>query len=554
MGLSWHYLMYAAGILVWGLLFHECKKRGSVVLFKGIDSVMLLCFYLCVLMSCFWAADTGEALAGGLRWLSALGFLLLLMQRKADSETLDPFAYLPIAGCLMLILCTIGYFIPAVQSTLFFNGRLSGFFNYPNTCGLFFMLAIMKLTQQTDGLKKQFYYLQMALLLAGFALTGSRTGLVLLLFYLIVKAIFLFVNRLLNKEESVIKFGDITLAIGGVLLLVIVLLYVVITRDVYGFGRLFRLSLSEKDLVERVLFWRDALPILKDHNLGVGYGGYAVLRPLYQSGAYVTRFVHNDWLQIAIDHGLIAGILFAVLIIRALVNKEDGGNKSLLCLLAAHLFFDFDLQFGCVMLWLIALLSLSGGKRIEIRLKKEKAGVLSSVLCIACICLLAYFGTANLLLRIGNPNGAYAMNPLDAEAADHMMLNSADQRSAAEIADRILTHNAYDKTAWRMKSYDAYETGKYDEMTTAITKRLALEPYNVTAYEDSIELFYAAMQNCLAEGEEQEAKKLREQLLEVNKLRIRKKKNVSQLAVLAKDRPKLKLSEMDREIVKKVKE
>ena len=51
---------------------------------------------------------------------------------------------------------------------------------------------------------------------------------------------------------------------------------------------------------------------------GLGYMGYYFLQPSVQSAAYTTKFVHNDFLQIGLDGGMIAMILAVILFIQSM--------------------------------------------------------------------------------------------------------------------------------------------------------------------------------------------------------------------------------------------
>ena len=45
---------------------------------------------------------------------------------------------IPFLGILMIGISMMGYFIPVMKSFFIINGRIGGFFQYPNTFALFF--------------------------------------------------------------------------------------------------------------------------------------------------------------------------------------------------------------------------------------------------------------------------------------------------------------------------------------------------------------------------------------------------------------------------------
>jgi tetratricopeptide (TPR) repeat protein len=128
--------------------------------------------------------------------------------------------------------------------------------------------------------------------------------------------------------------------------------------------RLFRISLFEPTLVERWITYGDALSMLKDRFiLGIGVGNWQTEQFLHQSAPYNVKYIHNYYLQLFLDGGLFAPILFLSALAPAVVRGI--GRKSVhavvLLAIALHALLDFDLEFAAVgMIAMYALSKLSG--------------------------------------------------------------------------------------------------------------------------------------------------------------------------------------------------
>ncbi len=155
-------------------------------------------------------------------------------------------------------------------------------------------------------------------------------------------------------------------------------------------------SLSGGD--SRLDFWRDSLPIIIDHPLGIGLRNYENVIPAYNVSMLANKrleYAHNDYLQLLIETGWIGfiAILTGFLIfmwknacrIRQMNPKKDPmrfflavGAFSGLISLAFHSFFDFNLQIpaNCVyFITLMAILCACCGLGVEARAQGSRRKV-----------------------------------------------------------------------------------------------------------------------------------------------------------------------------------
>jgi O-antigen ligase len=137
------------------------------------------------------------------------------------------------------------------------------------------------------------------------------------------------------------------------------------------------LRLGEGD--SRLDFWRDSLPIIKDHPLGIGLRNYEKVFPVYNvsnlSDNKLVDYAHNDYLQLLIETGWIGFIAMltgfltfmwkSAYRIKQINPHKDpmrfflaAGAFSGLVSLAFHSFFDFNLQIPANCVYFVTLMAI----------------------------------------------------------------------------------------------------------------------------------------------------------------------------------------------------
>lgn len=133
--------------------------------------------------------------------------------------------------------------------------------------------------------------------------------------------------------------------------------------------RFARFNMNDRNIYIRTVFIKDSLKLIADNwLLGVGGGGWTSLYYSVQEEYYTARAVHNHYLEVFLESGVLGFVAFAGLVltalfywIRTLVKSRDSEKKllvvgflnSLLALLI-HCLFDFDLNYASMFLlfWL----------------------------------------------------------------------------------------------------------------------------------------------------------------------------------------------------------
>lgn len=186
--------------------------------------------------------------------------------------------------------------------------------------------------------------------------------------------------------------------------------------------RLENINFQQHSVLERFTFYKDALKVVKDYPiLGTGGGGWSSLYEHYQNNPYVSRQVHNFFLQFLIEVGIVGFIVFMGFIfyifykyIRAYVkrDKNDFENGFFYLIIAlsilVHSLLDFNLSYA--FMGILVFIGLAGMTVVmdSKRLKRDwnKAGLrlgYSAVLTVGTVFILflsiSYIGSSNAALK-----------------------------------------------------------------------------------------------------------------------------------------------------------
>ncbi|MCR8636440.1 O-antigen ligase family protein [Paenibacillus radicis (ex Xue et al. 2023)] len=401
-------LFFWVGALFHGYLYEMDYLYADIFLFICLAAVvfrqkeiklraehfLLFIFIGLYIISLFYSVDKEKALLEALRviGLIPLSFLVSIQTTAGHQVILRSIPW-------------IGIFLVAVG--LIFElerqGRLESTLQYANALAIFLLLAVL--------LSILFYILerkrsQLILLLInaiGLWLTFSRS--VWVLWALLIVCCIIAFKQMREKTVlvSIISMHALSLVVSAM-----------IKQDLSAFwnrARNIHTQASEYQL--RTVYWQDSLMMIKDHLWsGTGGGGWSVLLPYYRSEPYFVRFVHNHYLQVGLDVGVVGIIILVALII--LFYKQAGQTlhttmdpekvlwtKGLLIgntVLLLHSGFDFDysflLLFG-LFLFFSGIVS-SEGLALSIQLSRIRIpivilGVLPVVLCILWIAIGQFY-------------------------------------------------------------------------------------------------------------------------------------------------------------------
>ena len=147
-------------------------------------------------LSVFWAADHGMAVWGIVRFVPVLLFALVLLQLPAE-RIQKVWLLVPLSGAVMTLFSGVLQHIPDLTERYTIDGRLAGFFEYPNVFAAFLLAGLV--ISATGKSRSKRSWLTDAVLIYGVFDSGSRTGFLLML---VVLALLMLLNWALIPVKS----------------------------------------------------------------------------------------------------------------------------------------------------------------------------------------------------------------------------------------------------------------------------------------------------------------------------------------------------------------
>ena len=415
-------------------------------------------------LSIFYAVDSGIAVEGFAKksLFFVWGCFLLLLNKKEKEGLLF---WVPYIGAVMVLSCGIAYFIPGLREYVFVQNRLSGWFQYANTCGGFLLAGGVLLFQKEK--KSKWDYAALLLLLVGILMTGSRSTMLLL--------VVSFCYFMLKKPE-LRKW----LCLGGAALILIIFALVVITGNTDNIARITTIFTNSSTVFGRALYNFDGITQVWKHPFGLGYLGFYFIQNKVQTGVYSVRYVHNDWLQIGLDIGVIPMLFILAILIRNLW-KQRKKEPYFMVLLVLFLqgFMEFNIEYSVMGLLLMLCLQeqtvpVVNGKVI----KRACLGV-----CAIALIPLIYVSVPLTLAYMDHSALALKYYPWETNEQLKQLSVCTDEAEAKMIAKNILARNETCFLAYDALAIVAINEGEYEEAVAYMKKSIEYNRFEVQGYE-----------------------------------------------------------------------
>lgn len=460
------YSVALSGILISVSLFlmmirdEDFYERDKRIVFWIPFAVLLISIVIC-----FFAIDYMENLMGSMR-IAVICMWMWLVRCKDESQRQFFKISVPFMGALMIIISVLAYLIPSVHVMFWENSRLSGFFQYANTAGLFLAIGVILLVDNWDFLDKKTIKIPLlVVLLIGTLQTGSRSVLALLFIWSIYHAISNKSHRIsvIITIVSVIAISAIGFfALGN-------------TRNI---GRIFSLLTYNSTIWGRLLYYKDALNILPSHLLGMGRHGYYYTQGTFQSGVYHTKYVHNDILQLALDYGMISLILVGIFVVwQLLKGKQSKNDKVLLLFIILSALVDFHLQYLSIMLIAVVLLDFGNTS------KEKRASLKENYILIPITFIIfTYIGIAGFMAKFANPMTALSLLPNYTYAQEIILNTSSNQKLLFAVSSNLIEKNPYNLSAHVTRGSIYASNGQVDKCMGDLDIVIELDPYNIDYY------------------------------------------------------------------------
>ena len=473
-------IIMAVSLFAVGLFYELTSALVSVVLFawlvllsrrqelgfrRNAASVTAIAVYIGYCVSILWAVDKGLSVWGVAKYLPVPLMALCLLQTSSDERS-TILEDLPWIGALMVVVSFALHYIPALYSLFTSRDRLAGFFQYPNTFACFMLLGIEILILNEEKINVR-RVLCALVLVFGLVQSGSRTVFVLAIPALLVS---LFIRLRKNPKALVIGAAAIVLAFAVMILAL---------GGSYSVSHLLALSSSESTLLGRLLYWKDALPVIGNHPFGLGYLGYYMSHGSFQTGLYSVRWVHNELLQMLLDIGWIPTVIAIVAVVKAVVAKQPAVRKVVLLTLLAHCMMDFDLEYIAMYFILLVCLDWDTGKTKTVKLTVPAKAV-AAVLILGSL----YIGVGSTLYYSGKVEASVKVYPWNTQARMELLTQAETAEEMDEQADAILALNDHIALAWDAKAEAAYSRGDFGAVIDDKNNALANTKYIKGEYVD----------------------------------------------------------------------
>ena len=428
--------------------------------------------YLCVSI---WAVDQGMAFTGFIKFLPVMLFGLYMCRYVNNREWI--IQILPYIGSLMTLFSIIMMQFKAFRGWVTVAGRLSGFFQYPNTYAVFMLICMVLAIYEFDIKKTDIWNIfNIVAAVAGILLSGSR--MVYLLFILTI------VLLVIHKKE----IRKMAIGIMGVGVLVI------LAETLFGSGnimhRIMTITTSSSTLLGRILYWKDAVGIVLKHPFGTGYYGYYYLQQEVQTGVYSVVNAHNELLQLMLDIGVIPALIIYGNLIRLIVKSENTRNRIILLILVMHSLFDYDLQFAVMWMVLILFMDFKNMKEGRIPIFSKVCVTVAGI--VAAICTV-FIGSSDAVYMQGNSKLALKLYEGNMQARISVLSDTKGAIKLKKQAENILERNSHVSVAYSALALSAFSDGDIESYIKYKLTAIKMAPYQYDEYVDYLDtLLYCA--------------------------------------------------------------
>lgn len=506
-------------------LIYISKKRKGICFYINDSLLAVAVFVFGYAFSSIIAEDSGMAVLGFFKFLPILLMAFVLMQTE-DEQKNELFSVIPIVGVCMTAVSFPLHLIEPLKELFTVAGRLSGFFQYSNSFALYLLLGLIICASKEKI--KFFDCVIIAILLFGIFESGSRSTFAITALYILF-AVFTAKNKLVKIALSGILSVGIISAVA----------FSFVTDNFSTVGRFLTTALNESTFLGRLLYYKDALPVILKHPFGLGYMGYYFSQTSFQTGVYSVMFVHNEVLQILLDVGWIPAILTVVAIFETLFSKNvQKERKIILFVCCVHSMLDFDLQFISVFIVALMCFDLKSGKE-----KTVKSLSLIKALAYSLIPLCVYFGIVDFSDYLGENEFSAKIYPLNTLSQIKYVEKCTDIESASAVSETILSHNKNVFIAYSTKAGYEFSKGNIGKFIEYENAALDLAPYNHEEYEIYAQRLLIAIEKYKISGDSDSIIICGKEIEKIIERLEKTEEKTSSFALKIKDKPNFEIPE-----------
>ena len=495
------------------IILYKTVKTRKITIDSGLPLFFALSVVVFNVLTAFWAVDKGMV------WLGVVKFLPLPLFIIAASGEEKLLKLVPHSGALMTVVSLPLCLVDKLKGHIYVSGRLGGFFEYPNVFAMFLLVCLILVVfkEKLRSIDPAF----IVIYLAGIVLSGSKTVIALTAVTAIV-----YIVWVKNRKMKLIALSAFALAFFGAGL------YLILRGSS---------NLNLSTFYGRLLYFRDALPVILKHPFGLGYYGYYYTQGEFQTGVYSVVHIHNDLLQILLDIGWIPAVIGVVMVVKAFI-KADLRNKVLLAMISLHLLFDFDMQFIAMAIVMLAIVFESSESKQKV-ISYHKGSILYCSISVVLTFVSIYFGLASFFNYTNDYRLAAKIYPAYTEVQKVLLIETSSVSEMGEISDSILKHNPDFYLANSAKSRIAFSSGDVINMMDCKEKAIRYNKYSKSEYIDYLDMLSYSLSLYLESGDYQSAQYCVEKCFEIENEMKNVESATSSLGRKINDQPDMELPE-----------
>lgn len=523
------------GLALMAVTLYQILGKKEMTLAVDLNFAAFGVLVLAYLFVSLWAVDSGMALLGFVKFLPLLLFYIYVSGKKEEREQV--ISLLPLLGSLMTLFSFLMMQFPVFEKWVSVAGRLAGFFQYPNTYAAFMLVCLIIVVYRFD--RKNFDWMDAVYAVAavfGIYMSGSRT--VLILTGLAV--VWMLFSRKEMRKPLLI----------GVVVGIVVIGVAVLVGGSELLSRFNSMSLKSSTFLGRLLYARDAIPMIVKHPFGLGYYGYYFMQQSAQTGFYSVVNVHNELLQMFLDVGVIPAVLMSAAVIRSIISKGTSArNRLVLIMMVLHSLFDYDFQFLAMGFVLILFLNIRNVRAYKVPvLTRSVLGVAG----VGAVMLTVLTGVSDFCYTSGNYEMAYNIYSGNTMAQLQLLTDADTPQEMRTQAEALIAKNKYISVAYSARAKAAFSEGDVGAFIEDKLKAIELAPYQYEEYIDYLEILAYSESLYLQNKSMKDAETCVQRAEEIPELLKKTEEKTSPLAWEIRDKPTVKLSAESLELIKKM--
>lgn len=354
------WLIMITGVILIGYFIQN--KDSILIYIPGINLFLSLFLIWCA-FSIIWTIHPVRSI---IELLQLFSFVMVFGLIKSINED-----ELHRVARIVLITGT-GISLFGILEYIFVAGRrIQSTFTNPNPLGIYLAMLLLVVLGLSIHKRMKSLFIIGSIIGVAFILTGSRASYLAFVFSLP----FIYIGRSKKQLSSDILYSFICIAFSLLLAAGITYITSLIQENLFArslFDSMTRFdSLVPTSITGRLEFWKVAIRLIKYHPFqGFGLGSYFASYYLeYGGNQWYSRFVHNHYLQILVEVGIIGFSIFTAFILGCFskVFKKIEKKQYDYYLPAAlagclafliHIFVDFSWNFPAVTLLFFAVLGV----------------------------------------------------------------------------------------------------------------------------------------------------------------------------------------------------